>query len=203
MPTTDELLSDIQPDAARRLVIAALTSFATRGYHATTTRDISTGSGMSPAALYVHYASKEDVLFHIGRFAHESALAAVREAAGPHGAPADRVRAIVRAFTVWHARHHLLARVAQYELGALSPDHHRAVAKVRRQTEHVLQAEIEQGAVSGDFDVPDVRNVTRAVLSLGIDVARWFRGGAGPTPEALGETYGELAVRMLRSTVDN
>lgn len=32
--------SEVTPDAARRLLVAAVEAFAERGYHATTTRDI-------------------------------------------------------------------------------------------------------------------------------------------------------------------
>ena len=71
--TTEELFAAVQPDSSRRLLQSALEQFAAVGYHATTTRDISTGAAMSPAALYVHYASKEEVLFHISRIAHEAA----------------------------------------------------------------------------------------------------------------------------------
>lgn len=38
--------SEVTPEAARRLLVAAVEAFAERGYHATTTRDIaSTGPG--------------------------------------------------------------------------------------------------------------------------------------------------------------
>lgn len=47
-------LTGVTSDVARRLVLSAVDSFARRGYHATTTRDISVGAGLSPAALYVH-----------------------------------------------------------------------------------------------------------------------------------------------------
>ena len=50
-----------------RLLAAAVTAFAERGYHATTTRDIAAAAGMSPAALYVHHASKEELLYEIAR----------------------------------------------------------------------------------------------------------------------------------------
>jgi hypothetical protein len=36
-----------------------------------------------------------------------------------------------------------------------------------------------------------------ALLSLGIDVARWYRPGVDPAPAELGRTYGELALALL------
>ena len=68
-----------QPDARTRLARAAVEAFATRGFHGTTTRDISTAAGMSPAALYVHHRSKEDLLFELSRVGHLRVLEMVRE----------------------------------------------------------------------------------------------------------------------------
>ncbi|MDN5853142.1 MAG: TetR/AcrR family transcriptional regulator, partial [Actinomycetia bacterium] len=63
-----------------RLIDAAVEAFAERGFHATTTRDIAARAGMSPAALYVHHASKEDVLYEVSRLGHAGALDVVRNA---------------------------------------------------------------------------------------------------------------------------
>ena len=46
-----------RPDGtgAGRLLEAAVAAFADRGFHGTTTRDIATAAGLSPAAVYVHH----------------------------------------------------------------------------------------------------------------------------------------------------
>src|SRR5262245_42328532 len=68
-------------DVQRRLLTSAVRCFAANGFHATTTRDISAGVGLSPAALYVHFPSKELVLYTISRVGHERALSCVRSGA--------------------------------------------------------------------------------------------------------------------------
>src|SRR3954463_3129414 len=110
----------VQPAAARRLLTGAIAAFAERGFQATTTRDIASRAGMSPAALYVQYPSKERLLFEISLYGHRAALE-ILLAANTADTPADRLRAMVAAFTAWHAEHHTIARVVQYELAALSP----------------------------------------------------------------------------------
>src|SRR5215468_12698591 len=75
----------VQPAAARRLLTGAVDAFAERGYQATTTRDIASRAGMSPAALYVHYPSKAALLARISGVGHEVALALVQQAIA--GAP--------------------------------------------------------------------------------------------------------------------
>ena len=61
-------------DAAQRLIDAAAEAFAAKGFHATTTRDIAARAGMSPAGVYVHFATKEDLLFHLSEQGHLAAL---------------------------------------------------------------------------------------------------------------------------------
>lgn len=189
--------AEVTPDAARRLLTAAVQAFAERGYHATTTRDIAGRAGMSPAALYIHYKTKEELLYRISGVGHRLALDLVNRARHGDGGPAERLARAVRSFVRWHAEHHTTARVVQYELGALGEDHHTEIVGLRRDTDAAVRAIIEDGVATGDFDVPDVRGTTLAVLSLCIDVARWFRMDGKRTPEEVGELYAALALRMV------
>lgn len=197
MSLSAELWPDVQPDAARRLMLAGVESFAERGYHATTTRDIATNAGMSPAALYVHFPSKAALLFAISRSGHQQALDLVRNAAESAATPVEAMRAIVERFVAWHARRHTVARVVQYELGALPEKEYRVVAELRRGIERIVHDLVVEGAKSGDFTVSDPMTAARAVLSLGVDVARWYSDRSRMSPTALGREYGDLALRML------
>ncbi len=188
---------DITPDAARRLVLAAVEAFAERGYHATTTRDIAGRAGMSPAALYIHYKTKEELLYHISRVGHVLTLGLLIDARDAADAPAGRLAAGVHAFVRWHAEHNTMGRVVQYELGALGPEHYTEIVGMRREIERALRSIITDGVASGDFDVPDVPGTTLAVLSLCIDVARWFNPAGRRTPAELGDLYAAMALRMV------
>lgn len=202
MPLSAELWPDVQPEAARRLMLAAVESFAQRGYHATTTRDIAGNAGMSPAALYVHFPSKAALLFAISRSGHERVLALVQRAAANQASPTDAIRDIVREFVAWHARRHTVARVVQYELGALPEQEYGIVAGLRRTIERIVRELVTDGVASGEFTVGDPATAARAVLSLGVDVARWYTDRNRTTPEALGVEYSELVLRMLGARVD-
>ncbi|MEU3960801.1 TetR/AcrR family transcriptional regulator [Streptomyces buecherae] len=193
----EEEWADIAPDAARRLVIAAVRAFAERGYHATTTRDIASRAGMSPAALYIHYKTKEELLYQISLVGHRLALDILEGPALADGSPAERLADAVRSFVRWHAEHHTTARVVQYELDALSPEHRAEIVGMRRATDAAVRGIIEDGVRSGDFDVADVPGTTLAVLSLCIDVARWFSTEGRRGPDEVGDSYAALALRMV------
>ena len=196
---TGEGWGDVTPDAARRLVVAAVQAFAERGYHATTTRDIAGRAGMSPAALYIHYKTKEELLYQISKVGHQRTLAMLAEARDADGTPAERLATAVRRFVRWHAEHHTTGRVVQYELGALAPVHYTEIVALRRQSEDAIRSIIKDGVTTGGFDVPDVSGTTLAVLSLCIDVARWFNPNGRRTPDEVGALYADLVLRMVRA----
>lgn len=193
----EEPWAEVGPEAARRLLVAAVEAFAERGYHATTTRDIAGRAGMSPAALYIHYKTKEELLHRISRIGHEKALEILETAADAPGTAAERLAAAVRSFVRWHAGHHTTARVVQYELDALGDDHRTEIVELRRRSDDAVRRIINDGVQTGEFDVPYVAGTALAVLSLCIDVARWFNVEGRRTPDEVGVFYADLVLRMV------
>ncbi|MGN6243056.1 MAG: TetR family transcriptional regulator [Motilibacteraceae bacterium] len=184
-------------DARERLVAAAVEAFAAKGFHGTTTRDIAAAAGVSPAALYVHHRSKEDLLHLISREGHLRTLALVRDAAATSTDPVEQLLAVVRAFTAHHARNHTSARIVNYELSALSPEHRREISAIRRQIDTEVRHVVERGVTEGAFTTTNPRMTTLALLSLGVDAARWYRDEGEWTPEDVAEHYCQLALRIV------
>src|SRR5690606_12858367 len=119
---------------------------AANGYHATTTRYIAGGVGLSPAALYVHFPSKELVLYEIIRVGHERALECVQDPSIlAVEDSADRLHAIIAASTAWHARHHVVARVCQTELAGLTAEHYDEVLELRHRINAFFRAAVVRG----------------------------------------------------------
>ncbi len=193
------LWAGIESESSRRILLAALAAFAKRGFQAATTREISERAGMSPAALYVHYKAKSDLLYEISRIGHQSVLDDVEEALrdAPED-PEERVRRFVAAFAKWHADHHVVARVIQYELKALPTRQFRRIAELRKRFEELLGAELRAGAEAGAFDITELEATTLAILSLGIDLARWYHPGDDhKTSDEVGQLYAGLVARMI------
>ena len=185
-------------DVERRLLTSAVRCFAANGYHATTTRDIAAGVGLSPAALYVHFPSKELVLFEIVRAGHERALAYIKDQPVSEAqTPAGLLAVMVSRYTAWHARHHVAARVCQYELAGLTAAHYDEIIGIRHKTNEIFRDAIERGIAAGAFAPADVNRLARGMLSLSIDLVRWYRLDGPDSPEQLGEFYAGLALKMV------
>lgn len=180
-----------------RLVEAAIAAFAEKGFHGTTTRDIAAAAGMSPAALYVHHRSKEELLYLISHAGHERTLTLVRKAIAVGGSPAEQLRRVVHDFAVHHAERHTESRIVNYELAALSPEHRSDIRGIRQQIEADVRGLVESGVASGDFDSPDPRMAAVALLSLGIDLGRWYHEEGVWTPKDIAERYADMALRIV------
>lgn len=191
-----EVWSDLTSATPRAILLSAVESFASRGFRATTLRHIAEGSGLSTAALYVHFRSKEQLLFEISRRGHRAALDIVL-AAAELPAPGEALAALVYAFTRWHAEQRTTARVVQYEQSGLAPEHAAEIARMRRDTERAVRRVIARGVEDGTFAISEVRGASAAILSLGIDVARWYHPDGPYSPDELGRLYCDLTARMV------
>ena len=190
----DELWAHIEPESSRVLLLSALDAFLARGYHAATTREIGERAGMSAAAVYTHWKAKHDLLFEISRIGHRAVLDVVEQAlAEASDDPVERVHAFVSAFATWHAENHALARVIQYEFKKLPRAQLGEIVAIRDRFEELMREELAA------FELADPEGTSLAVLSLCIDLARWYEPGEDHnSAEAVGELYAGLVIRMLR-----
>lgn len=184
-------------DARARLLRTALEAFAVKGFHGTTTRDIAAAAGLSPAALYVHFPSKEEMLYLLSRTGHQESLAVLQAAVTRSTDPVIQLRMVVREHAIWHARSHTLGRIVNYEMAALAPRHYSEIAAIRQQIEGLVRSIIDSGVAAGHFTVAEPHMAALALLSLGIDVARWYREEGTWSPEQIGDQYAALAYRMV------
>lgn len=186
-------------DTAQRLLSSATAAFAAKGFHGTTTRDIASGAGVTPGAVYVHHKSKEDLLYCISKVGHEKTLDLVRSSTGKFkdDSPADRMAALVRNLVEWQAVNHTSSRVVNFELPALSGEHLAEVLQMRHQVEEEFRSIVDDGLKQGVFNVPDANMAVVTLLSLCIDVARWYRGDGRLSAAEIGEHHSLMALRLL------
>ena len=178
-------------------MVAAAHAFADKGFHATTTRDIASGAGLSPAGVYVHFGSKEELLFNLSRTGHESALRVLRSAIADGATPTEQLHNLVARFSEWHAEGYQLARVVQYEHHHLTPEHHAEVLGLRKEMDALVRDVLDRGAAEGAFTVDDSGDTALALLSLAVDVARWYSPTIRRTPTEIGATNAALALRLV------
>lgn len=196
MTTPAKSLTRRSANSRQQLLKASIESFVTTGYHATTTREIAQKAGLSPAAMYVHFSSKQDLLFELIEHGHHEAYRALADAIQQADGPREALRAAVYAFTEWHATNHRLGRIAQYEFQYLTPENRARIAHIRKAIDASLRTILQDGARTGALSVPNVRLTALAILSLCIDLVRWFPSRMHSDPQEIASNYADIASRM-------
>ena len=72
---------------------------------------------------------------------------------------------------------------------------------LRQQIERQVETQLQDGVSAGLMTVDDPRAVARALLSLSVDVARWYDPKGKETPAGIGLLYADLATRMVGARV--
>lgn len=182
-----------------RVLASALTAFAEQGYHGTSIRDIATGAGLSVPGLYHHYRSKQDVLMALMVAVMEDLLARTRAAleAAEGATPAARFDAVVAALLRFHLERRTEAFVASSEIRSLDVENRATYVALRDEQQRMVTETVEEGVAAGEFEVPHVREAARAVATLCVGVATWYRPGGPLEPEELVERHLLLARRLV------
>lgn len=171
-----------------RVLETAARLFRSRGYTATTTREIAAELGIQKASLYYHISSKEDLLYRIcvgSMRDHLDGLHAVLER------PGDVLSKLREAIDGNVARLHSDSdrnAVALVELRALAPDRRARVIGMRDEYETALRGLVAaaQGAGVVRSDV-DAKYLTISLLSLINWSIIWYRVDGKLTPKQLAE----------------
>jgi AcrR family transcriptional regulator len=179
------------------LARAAAEAFAARGFHGTSTRHVAAAAGMSPAALYVHHRSKEELLHRLSLEGHRRVLALVTDAVAGADGPVAQLGELVERFVEHHATEHVSSRVVNYELAALDDEHRAEVAALRHEIEEAVRDVVRRGVAEGVFVTGDPDLTAAALISLGVDVSRWYRPEGRWTPAEVAAHYRGLALATL------
>lgn len=190
-------VTDLSIATPQRIEQATLELFFERGFPATTMREIGLACGISAAALYNHFASKEQLLASILERVHdelEVKLRDARDAAGDD--PRDQLKALMRAQALFHTDHTLEARVSNHEIQWLPEPARSQVVETRRRMRAWFEEVITEGVHAGVFDVADVKATVKAILYMGIGISEWFVPGGPMGAQEVAELYASLALRM-------
>jgi AcrR family transcriptional regulator len=189
----------IESPSIRRILLAAVDSFSKTGFHAASTRDIAKKAKLSPAAVYVHFQSKEELLYTvvtiISEWVYDQVIAASRE----HGRPAERLRRVVQVHVASHAAMRTAMFVANFEFHSLNTTQRKKILRYRDAIEQVFESCIRAGCDEGSFHVKNVGLTRVAVVSLCVSVLNWFSPSGKLSPDQVGDYYADLVLSMLNA----
>ena len=191
---------------AVNILDTAATLFADQGFRATTVKEITLGCGITQAALYLYFPSKDAVLAELIEMSYEDLERRLNAAVDGNvdgESSAVRLSSLTRAFMEFGISATTLARVSEREwvgLGGVELEKIRALRRdVRRRFETVIAA----GVASGEFGVAlQGQHVERMLATVVIDMCtgvwQWFEQ-SGLDGEHLVEAYVQLALNIVQA----
>jgi AcrR family transcriptional regulator len=172
----------------------ALQAFAEHGYHGTTTRDLARRAGLSVPGVYHYYPSKQDILFDLMTVIIDELLTRSRQALA--AAPTDpraRFDALVESLLRFHMYRRTGAMVSTAELRSLEPGNRERYVAKRDEQQRMLDRAVLDGVRDGVFATPYPKDASRAIASLCVGVASWYRPDGTLSVDALLERYLTIA----------
>jgi AcrR family transcriptional regulator len=183
----------------RQIEDVASSLFSSRGYAATSMRDIARVLDLHGGSLYAHIPSKEAVLAAIVEEAAEAFHAAVRPVAEGPGPAAQRLREMVAAHVrvVTGARER--AKVFLFEWTFLGEERREAVRRSRGAYQGYFERVVAEGVAAGELEAADPRLAAVFILSAMNAMAYWYRPDGALGPDALAAHYADLFLNGLQA----
>jgi AcrR family transcriptional regulator len=172
--------------------------FFKKGYFATSISDIARGSGIQKASIYYHYASKEDLLYHILKSTMQDLTHTLKRSLEPVTGVEQRMRAAVRGHVRFHLERQKENFIANSELRGLTAEHYRDIVDVRDEYERIFQNLIREGAESSVFAPGDIKILSYAILTLCTAGATWYNPGGRLTVDQIADIYENFIINGLK-----
>jgi TetR/AcrR family transcriptional regulator, cholesterol catabolism regulator len=163
-------------------------------------RAIASEARVQPAAIYHHYASKEDILVTLQDDFMQRLTERVVGAVERQQRPALRLAAAVREHVVFHGLHTRAAFVTDSEIRALNDAPRAALIAKRDEYQRMFSGMIRDGIRAGSLRAADVHVATYAILLQCTGVALWFDPSGPLGLEEVAELHMELVLGSLQAS---
>jgi AcrR family transcriptional regulator len=191
-------------DAARPTILAhAARLFAEHGYEQTSLQDVGDAVGISKAAVYHYFPSKQDMYDAIVVSLLDGLVAHVRAAveATPDGA--DPIRTFMRAHAAYFEQNFEGFATLLHGVGGLSAQMRSArQVRVRDQYEALLRELLKAQAAAGQATIDDAGLAAKGILSMLNWMSRWYKPGGPRSAVAIAEHYHDMLYRGIGPTAD-
>lgn len=188
----------IESASVRRLLLAAVESFCKNGFHASSTRDIAKRAKLSPAAVYVHFKSKEELLFTIILVVAERLHEHLTATAKQGGSPTERLRRLAHDYVAFPIKTQKASLIAYTEFNHLTASQRKHIVRIRETLEAIVQDCLNEGCAAGEFHIKDVGMTRTAIIALCRSVLDWYSPRGPLTPQQIGEYYADLVIAMIK-----
>jgi AcrR family transcriptional regulator len=181
------------------VLLKASEIFGSRGYRATSMRDLAEQVNLSKSALYHYFKSKEDLLISIYKEVIDENVASAQRITSVEQPPVAALRALLVDRVVYTCRNRRILRVFHEEEAELPKRLMRQVADARRTYQDLIADLLERGREEGDFEFATTPSIAATVLLGACNWSyKWYNPDGPKTAELLAdEVVGLLLAGVL------
>lgn len=185
-------------ESTENLIIhAALKLFSSKGYAATSIRDLAKETKLTSSTLYYYVKSKKDLLVLIMEKYLKMLIAEAKKELNEFQKPHEQLETLIRVHVINHGMQQLPALVVDTEYRSLEGEDRENVRALRREYEKMWQNVLQAGLEAGLFQFKDVKITSYALLEMCTGVAHWFRENKRYSIEEIADQFVQLGFQMV------
>lgn len=189
MPTKKSAVSRKRTAIEEEVLRVAADKFGKQGYQATTLDEIAAEAGISRAAFYLYFPSKEELLRRMYKQVIDTVQAAIERIVAEDLPVPEKLRRIIR-----HQVHYMVANIPLTqvffsEIFSLPPELGRWVKLANRAFGAVIERVVSEGVQKGELTPVHPKRFTYALMGMCNWIHRWYRPGGEWTPDTVAEEF--------------
>lgn len=189
----------MKPQKRKEILDVGTKLFAEKGFENTTTRDISKAVGISNAALYYYFDSKEQLLYQALDETVRSGLERIGGIEQSDKSFSEKLRAITDMYTKHYAGETDKVKLLVHDQKSLTPEHKRMLNKKQREYLDVMVKILED--LKEKREIIDVDCTVCAFAFFGMVhwAYRWYNPKGKIKPEQLSEIFTKIFSKGIYS----
>lgn len=183
-------MSSRSNDRVDLILSVAAELFMTKGYEATSMRDIAQKCGISKSLLYHHFTDKYQIFTRATSTTGAGLNETVAEAVSKVSGPREKLRTFMLETADYFEKNRLSWISASQQFWNSSEPQMSMQVKLRRDAfEKMLRSILDEGVAKGVFRIEDTRLAGRLILSSLNWMHRWYKPGGSRTARQIADAY--------------
>ncbi|MCW2640932.1 MAG: TetR family transcription regulator [Dactylosporangium sp.] len=181
-----------------RLLDAAVTLFAVKGFDATSVQEIVEQAAVTKGAMYHYFKSKDDLLYEIYHALISQQLADLDRILAAGGRPGDVIRAVIVDLVETTTARLAEAAVFSREMHKLAAEPMAALRAQRRRYHEAFRDLVARGQADGTFAaVASADTVTLIVFGVVNQLPQWYQPDGPKSPGQLADEVADFVLAGL------
>jgi AcrR family transcriptional regulator len=191
--------------ASERVLASGVQLFSSVGFLATTIRELTASCGITAAAFYNHFESKEALLYTIISEANKRLNDSLDALTLDDDDPAGSLRMLVNVLVTYNVTYPKQARIANREYVFLQDDRRQEVIDHRRRVRAMFEDVLASPQTARGLGAPDthpnpdaleIRLLAISIVNISIASSDWFHRSGPLSIAEFADTHSRLALRM-------